>query len=240
MLLQTDTWRASAERVAASPWRGVDVNRENADLMAAVADEGRAAGGRVLVAGMLGPAGDAYDPSVALDAPDANRYHAPQADALAAAGVDLLLCATVPALSEALGLAAAMAGTGLPYVVGFVVRPSGRLLDGTTLDDAVGTIDAAVDPAPLAYLLNCVHPTVADAALRPSSRAAPRVAALLANTSARDPVELDGLEDLETADPEPFASEIAAAARRHELSLLGGCCGTDEGHIAALARAIAA
>ncbi len=132
-----------------------------------------------------------------------------------------------------------MGSTGQPYLVSFVVRPTGRLLDGTPLDDAVAEIDEAVDPVPLAYLLNCVHPRVADAALAASPRAAGRFVGLLANTSARDPDELDGLEELETAEPEPFARELADVGARHSLRLLGGCCGTGDEHIAALARLLA-
>jgi homocysteine S-methyltransferase len=240
MLLQTDTWRATAARIGASAWRETDLNLANAELVQAVAQEGRDAGGRVLVGGLLGPAGDAYDPSVALGHSAARAYHAAQAEALASAGVDVLVCATLPALSEALGLADAMGSTGQPYLVGFVVRPTGRLLDGTALDDAVAEIDEAVDPAPLGYLLNCVHPRVADAALAASPRAAARTVGLLANTSARDPDELDGLEELETAEPEPFVAEIAAVLERRGLHLLGGCCGTSDEHIAALARSLSA
>jgi homocysteine S-methyltransferase len=236
MLLQTDTWRTTAARIAESSFRGNDLNRANAELVLGIAAEGRLAGGTVVVAGLLGPAGDAYAPAEALSVDEARRHHAPQADALAASGVDLLLCATVPALSEAIGLAAAMAATGLPYLVGFVVRPTGRLLDGTALDDAVAAIDERVAPTATAFLLNCVHPRVADAALAACPRATPRVIGLLANTSARDPDELDGLAELETAEPEPFARELADVAARRGLSLVGGCCGTGDEHIAALAR----
>ncbi len=239
MLLQTDTWRATAARTQASSWRGVDLNLASAELVLAVAQEGRDAGGTVLVGGLLGPAGDAYDPAAALAHGEARAYHAVQAEALASAGVDLLLCATVPALSEALGLADAMGATGQPYLVSFVVRPTGRLLDGTQLDEAVAEIDEAVDPAPTAYLLNCVHPRVADAALAASPRAAGRFVGLLANTSPRDPDELDGLEELETAEPEPFARELVDVGARRGLHLLGGCCGTGDEHIAALARLLA-
>jgi homocysteine S-methyltransferase len=236
MLLQTDTWRATAARIEASSWRGADLNLANAELVLSVAQEGRDAGATVLVGGLLGPAGDAYDPTAALAHGAARAYHAAQAEALASAGVDLLLCATVPALPEALGLADAMGSTGQPYLVSFVVRPTGRLLDGTRLDEAVAEIDEAVDPAPTAYLLNCVHPRVADAALAASPRAAGRFVGLLANTSPRDPDELDGLEELETAEPEAFARELVDVGARRRLHLLGGCCGTGDEHIAALAR----
>ena len=70
MLLQTDTWRATGARIDASGWRGIDLNRANAELMSGVADEGRAAGG-LCVGGLLGPAGDGYAPAVALGRDDA-------------------------------------------------------------------------------------------------------------------------------------------------------------------------
>ncbi len=236
MLLQTDTWRATAARVEASVWNGADLNRANADLVQEIAREGRVSGGTVLVGGLLGPAGDAYVPAEALAVEAARRYHAPQADGLADSPVDLLVCATLPALSEAIGLAQAMGATGLPYLVGFVVRPTGKLLDGTSLADAVAAIDDYTDPPPTAYILNCVHPRVADAALGASPGVADRVVGLLANTSARDPDELDGLVALETAEPGPFAREVVGVGRSHDLTLLGGCCGTDDRHIAEIAR----
>ncbi len=239
MLVQTDTWRATGARTEASAWRGTDLNRANAELMRMVADEGRSGGGRVIVGGLLGPAGDAYLPGDALSRDDARRYHAAQAEALAAAGVDLLLCATLPALSEAMGLAAALGSTGLPYLVGFVVRPTGRLLDGTPLDGAIIAIDEGVDPAPSGYFLNCVHPLVAADALAASPAGRERVIGLLANTSARDPDELDGLDELEVADPGPFGAEVVAVGRQYGLGLLGGCCGTGDAHITAIAQLLA-
>lgn len=239
MLLQTDTWRATGARIQASAWRGTDLNRANVELVQEVALEGRAASTIVVVGGLLGPAGDAYVPGEALAHEEARRYHDAQAEALATAGVDLLLCATMPALSEALGIAGAMGATGLPFVIGFVVRPTGRLLDGTPLADAIVAIDDAVDPPPTAYLLNCVHPRVADAALAAAPLGAARLVGLLANTSARDPDELDGLVELETAEPESFAREIVDVAERKGLTLLGGCCGTGDEHIAAIAQLLA-
>lgn len=236
MLLQTDTWRATAARIEASAWRGADLNGANAELVHEIAREAQASGNTVIVGGLLGPAGDAYLPAEALSAEAALRYHAPQADGLAASRVDLLVCATLPASSEAVGLARAMGATGLPYLIGFVVRSTGRLLDGTPLADAVALIDDGTDPAPSGYILNCVHPRVADAALAASPSTVGRVIGLLANTSSRDPAELDGLVDLETAEPGPFAREVVKVGEQHGLSLLGGCCGTDDAHIAEIAR----
>ena len=44
------------------------------------------------------------------------------------------------------------------------------------------------------------------------------------------------LEELAGEDPAVFASGMCALRRQFGLRVLGGCCGTDGGHIAALAR----
>jgi len=126
--------------------------------------------------------------------------------------------------------------------VSFIVRPSGRLLDGTPLDHAISRIDDQVAPRPLGYLVNCVHSSAMESALSaPLGRRAldsGRLLGLQANTSSRGPEELDGSEELIGEDPEVFASEMCALRTLFGLRLLGGCCGTDGRHIAALARGL--
>ena len=130
---------------------------------------------------------------------------------LAEAGVDFLLAATLPALSEATGLAMALAATGKPYIVSFVVRREGTLLDGTPLKEAFAAIDAAVNPRPLAYLVNCTHASIFRAALlhevNSSSLVRERVVGLLANTAALNPEELDNSAGLVEEDPEAYSAD---------------------------------
>jgi homocysteine S-methyltransferase len=148
----------------------------------------------------------------------------------------------MPEIHEALGMAEALASTGCPYLVSFIVRPSGGLLDGTPLDDAVSRIDDQVVPRPLGYLVNCVHSSALESALNapPGRRAldSGRLLGLQANTSSKSPEELEGSEELVGEDPEVFASGMCALRKQFGLHVLGGCCGTDGGHIAALARGL--
>ncbi len=67
---------------------------------------------------------------------------------------------TLPAFSEAYGIAAAVAKTNLPYILSFVIRGSGALLDGTPLHQAIEEIDATLVRPPTGYAVNCVHPTI--------------------------------------------------------------------------------
>lgn len=240
MIVGTPTWRANPERAEAAGGRSVEeLNREGAWFLRAIQGEYGRYAERVFIAGMLGPRGDAYRAGEALSAPEAVAFHAPQARALAEGGADFLLAATLPACSEALGMARAMGQVGLPYVLSFVLRPDGTLLDGTPLGTAVAEIDDAVMPPPAFYLANCVHPETFRHALRAAIRQAPgvqhRLIGLQANTSEQPPETLDNLPGLDAMEPETFAAAMVEVRREFGTRILGGCCGTDDRHIAALA-----
>lgn len=226
----TDTWRAGAERIAASPFRGRSVNRDNVEFLRAVAD---ASGGEIFIAGMSGPRGDGYQPATAPSRIDAREAHRPQIEELAASAVDVLFAATLPALDEALGIGDVMAASGVPWIVSFVVRPDATLLDGTPLGDAIRALDA-ITPQPLGVSINCVHPSVAASAFeRLEPELAARIIAFQGNTSALSPEELDGSEELVGDDAAQFAAAMIPVARA--VPLVGGCCGTDASHLGAVA-----
>jgi len=86
--------------------------------------------------------GDAYRPEEALTESDAADFHKPQAAMLAESGVDYLMAATLPAVSEARGMAKTFSDLKIPYVISFVIRPDGTLLDGTPLHRAIDQIDS--------------------------------------------------------------------------------------------------
>lgn len=242
LLSLAPTWRASPDRVAASAFAGRDLNGEAVRFLQQIRSRSGEYEARVYIGGLMGCRGDAYKPHEALSREAARTFHAVQAGALSGAGADYLMASTMPEIQEATGIADALASTGCPYLVSFIVRPSGRLLDGTALDDAMSHIDDQVVPRPLGYLVNCVHSSVMESALTaPLGRRAlksGRLLGLQANTSFMSPEELEGSEVLVGEDPEVFASEMCALRTRFGLRLLGGCCGTDGGHIAALARGL--
>ena len=243
LLVSTPTWRAGRERIAAAGLAGRDLNAANFRFLDGLRQEYGTYGRNVLIAGLMSCRGDAYRPGEALSAGEAEVFHRWQADRLAAAGVDLLLAATLPALSEAIGLARALGATGLPYLVSFVVRPEGTLLDGTPLGEAISTIDASATPAPLAYLVNCSHASVFRSAFHHPGNSSPvvrqRLIGLLANTAPLSPEELDNSTELVEEEPERFGANVAALFDAPGMRILGGCCGTDERHIEALARCLA-
>lgn len=240
LLLSTPTWRAGRERIQAAGLAGRDLNGDNARFLAEVRDSYGDYGRNVVICGLMSCRGDAYRPAEAMSPDAAAVFHTWQAEALAMSGVDFLLAATLPALSEAIGLARAQAATGMPYLISFVVRPSGTLLDGTPLGEAIATIDDSVTPPPLAYLVNCTHASFFRSALRQecnsTKRVRERVIGLLANTAPLSPEELDASTELVEESPETFGRDVAALHGELGMKLLGGCCGTDERHIECLAR----
>jgi homocysteine S-methyltransferase len=235
MLCFSPTWRANPERLGRAGLP-LDVNRDGVLFLRQIVAEYDG----ILLGGLMGCRGDAYRPSQALGADEAARFHRAQAQALADAGCDFLFASTLPAASEAAGIASAMARTGAPYMLSFLIDARGELLDGTPLPEAIAQIDSAVSPAPLGYLANCVHPSIMARALEHCDAASRgRILGLQANTSAKSPEELEGSEHLETEDPERFAECMVNLHRRFGLRILGGCCGTDARHIHSLAERLA-
>jgi len=244
LLLSPPTWRASRERIAKAGYETKDVNGDNFRFF----DEMRKSYGnyadKIVICGLLSCRGDAYNQAEALSADDARAFHAWQAGKLAEAGVDFLLAATLPALSEAVGLATALAATGMPYIISFIFRAEGTLLDGTPLKDAISRIDTDVDPKPLAYMSNCTHASIFRNgimhATNSSSTVRKRVIGLLANTAALEPKELDDSKELVEEDPQVFGQTVAGLQGELGMKILGGCCGTDGRHIDCLAQRLAA
>jgi homocysteine S-methyltransferase len=148
IIISTPTWRANRERIDSAGYTGNDVNADNFLFLNTLRQSYGEYAANILICGLMSCYGDAYEPAEALSISEARDFHTWQAERLADAGVDFLLAATLPACSEAIGLAQALAATGKPYMISFVVRPEGTLLDGTPLKDAIETIDESASPRP--------------------------------------------------------------------------------------------
>lgn len=239
MLAVTDTWRANAERMARSPWASHPVNEDHVQFLQGLRRELGATSSSVLIGGQLGPRGDAYRPGEAPTREEAMRFHRPQIDALASAGAEFIWASTLPATDEAAGIADAAGGTGLPYVLSFVIRPDGTVLDGTPLGRAIDAIDRSVATPPAGYAVNCVHPTVALLGFGHLDRhQRTRVIGFQANASQLTPEELDGLASLDIGEPPRLADQVREVAVTYDVPFLGGCCGTDATYLTCLAERI--
>jgi homocysteine S-methyltransferase len=235
MIVNASTWRASKERIDRSVFAGKPVNQDNVTFSREIAASASTADTPLYVAGVMACRADAYRPDLALGVDEAVSFHEFQVAALTEAGPDYLVAATLPALSEARGIARCLEESGLPYMLSFVVRGSGTLLDGTPLRRALDTIDSERARAPEGYMINCVHPSVLEQCLDVAgAEVAGRILGLRANTATLSPEELSDTDELITTPPEELARCMRAVQGRG-LRVLGGCCGTDSRHIDAIA-----
>jgi homocysteine S-methyltransferase len=233
--MATATWRANEERIRASIFSDRTVNEDNVRFLNRIRASYAGSGIFVLIRGDIGPRGDAYKPEEALDAKSAQSFHSYQIDRLASCDIDYLQASTVPALSEATGIALAMAETGLPYALSFVVNRSGCLLDGTKLSDAMQSIDDAVGNNSARYAINCVHPEILHQALDKNPDAEGRIISFSGNTANLSPEELNGREDLVSQEPAAFARVNKRLLDAHDIPIVGACCGSGPNHIREIA-----
>lgn len=241
-VLESPTWRAGLDWGRRLGYDARTMARFNADgvrLMHELRDvwAGRI-GGAIVVSGCVGPRGDGYQPGEAMDADDARRAHAPQVAALAAAGVDQITAVTMTTSAEAIGVARAAADTGRPCAISFTVETDGRLPSGETLPEAIARTDAGSGAAPAYYMLNCAHPAHFDGVLAAGGAWTERVRGLRANASTRSHAELDAMTTLDDGDPADLGERYRRLrAPLPRLNVLGGCCGTDHRHVAAICAA---
>lgn len=235
--LETPTWRASADWGDRLGYSAADLRRVNRDSVTLLQrlreDAGDISGSEVLVSGCLGPRGDGYVAGEAVDPDAAAAYHSAQIEAFAEAGADLVTVLTLTGTGEAVGIVRAARAAGLPVAVSFTVEQDGRLPDGTTLAAAITEVDAAGGPD--YYLVNCAHPTHIAPGLAEPGPWRSRIVGLRANASALSHEELDAATELDEGDPVELATaQEALRPQLPELALIGGCCGTDARHVAAM------
>ena len=94
-------------------------------------------------------------------------------------------------------------------------------------------------------MVNCAHPThfasVLETGLETGEPWVERVQAIRANSSTMSHAELDVAEELDRGDVQGLAGHYADLQRTlPKLRVVGGCCGTDHEHIAAIADALTA
>jgi S-methylmethionine-dependent homocysteine/selenocysteine methylase len=239
LVLETLTWRASSDWGRQLGYDDARLRAANERAVSFLLDlrEGDA-GSPVVLSGCIGPRGDAYSDLGTGDFDAAERYHRPQVEALAGAGVDQVSALTLTNTAEAIGVARAASAVGVPVVISFTVETDGALPTGMALRDAIGEVDRETDAAPAYYMINCAHPDHFGDALTDSDPALTRIRGVRANASRMSHAELDESEVLDDGDPRELGSQLADLhSRLPHVSVLGGCCGTDHRHIAAIASA---
>jgi S-methylmethionine-dependent homocysteine/selenocysteine methylase len=81
-------------------------------------------------------------------------------------------------------------------------------------------------------MINCARPAHFVSRLKDAGPWAKRIRGMRANASKLSHKELDESETLDDGDPAEVASDYVAVRRlQGQISVLGGCCGTDQRHI---------
>src|SRR5438105_2095514 len=230
-ILETNTF--GANRIKLGSFGLADKLR---DINAAgVALARRAARGQAYVAGSIGPLGIRIEPWGKTGVDEAREFFREQAQALAGAGVDLFILETFRDLNEmCAAIDAVRLVSDLPVVAQMTTEEDGNTLDGTPperfapeLEKHGATIigvNCAVGPAPM---LETIERMEAVTRLR-----------LSAQPNAGKPRDVEG-RNIYLCSPEYMAS-YARRFIRHNVRVVGGCCGTTPEHIRQIKAAVRA
>ncbi|MBA2956266.1 homocysteine S-methyltransferase [Nocardioides sp. MAH-18] len=234
LTLESPTWRANPDWGARLGYDHAaldEANRAAIEFLHGVRDSyGDLLDVRII--GAIGPRGDGYVAGNEVDPDEAADYHRLQVEAFAAAGADVVAAYTITSAHEGLGISRAARWAGIPVLVGFTVETDGRLPDGTPLRDAVALVEAQEPPD--GFVVNCAHPTHIAPALDGGAWQH-RIVQVNPNASTLSHAELDDAEKLDTGDLGLLARSYDALRERlPNLTIIGGCCGTDARHVAAL------
>jgi 5-methyltetrahydrofolate--homocysteine methyltransferase len=230
----------AAERVVA------DINLASASIARKAADDFAAQDGRPrFVAGAIGPTNKTLSLSPNVEDPGFREIsfdflaevYLEQAAALVEGGADFVLVETVfdtlnaKAAIYAVRQLEQQIGREVPIMLSMTLTDlSGRNLSGHTVEAFWYSVRHA---RPLTIGLNC---SFGAEQLRPHVQQLSQVAdtLLLAYPNAGLPNELGEYDEL----PETTASLLREWADAGRVNILGGCCGSTPGHIAAIARTV--
>lgn len=242
MMIMTPTRRVNVESVKKSGYPEKDMIRDSCALLKRIKESYGKYARKILVGGLLGCRGDAYSGEKVMDAPESYAFHKIQAAQFREEIPDFLFAGIMPEINEALGMAEALAETQLPYIISFMLRKNGCLLNGTPLCDAIAAIDAAVSPKPVCYMANCIHPAnLVEALKNEKNRRSPhleRFKGIQANASCLDPEELNNCSGIFRDDFDAMIDDMLFLKTHFGFKILGGCCGTNDLFIDKLAQTI--
>jgi homocysteine S-methyltransferase len=241
VVLDTPTWRANpdwGDRLGYSTSALADVDRRAVALLEEL--RGTVEGvPHVIISGCIGPRGDGYRVDNQMTAEEAQRYHEPQVATFADTAADLVSALTLTYADEAVGVARAAHGAGIPSVISFTVETDGRLPSGQSLKEAIEEVDAQTQGSIAYFMINCAHPTHFAHVLEEDGDWRGRIRGLRANASEKSHAELDEAEELDSGDPAALARHYRELQTRlPSLTVVGGCCGTNHRHVAEICAAV--
>lgn len=241
MVLESPTWRASTDWGARLGYNGSQlrrINQQSIELLAGLRADWEAPGTPLVLSGAIGPRGDGYKAGRAT-ADEAEDYHSAQIAAFTDSAADLITAYTMNSIAEAIGIARAARRMQMPAAISFTLETDGRLATGESLREAIESVDESADGWPAYYMINCAHPVHFAPALQEDAAWTRRILGIKANASQQSHAELDEATQLDDGDPADLGQRYRTLVRQYPaLRILGGCCGTDHRHVAAICDAV--
>ncbi|MGA9670787.1 MAG: bifunctional homocysteine S-methyltransferase/methylenetetrahydrofolate reductase [Terracidiphilus sp.] len=238
-ILETNTFGANRFRLARHGLAGkvAEINAAGVKLARQAVEHLKdKQAGEAWVAGSVGPLGVRLEPLGKTGLDEARAAFSEQIGALAAAGVDLLILETMPALNEAHEALEAARETApeLPVLVMVTVDDESNCLDGSSPAQAAALL---TEWGAEAIGVNCsTGPATVLTAIE-AMRAATTLP-LAAMPNAGMPRAVEG-RNIYLCSPEYMAS-FARKAIAAGAQFVGGCCGTTPNHIRAMRSAMRA
>src|SRR6266481_4987426 len=214
-----------------------ELNKKAAELARAAADEFHSAAKPRFVAGSMGPTTKAITVTGGVTFAGLRRNYYVQAKGLVEGGADLLLVETcqdtrnIKAALLAIERLSREIGSQIPAIVSVTIEPMGTMLAGQTVEAMWASLRHA---KPLAFGMNCATgPEFMTDHIRTLSSMTGEFVSCYPNAGLPD----EEGKYLET--PTSLAAQLEKFVDHGWLNLVGGCCGTTEKHIAAIAQMVA-
>ncbi|MDQ3004393.1 MAG: homocysteine S-methyltransferase family protein, partial [Chloroflexota bacterium] len=242
-VLETDTFRSN--RITMAEYglqdRVIEINQTAASLARRLADEFSSLQSPKFVAGSIGPSGklpSANDPELSnVSFDDLAETFREQAVGLIQGGVDVLLIETSQDILE---VKAAITGIHkafdetqvyLPIQAQVTLDTTGRMLLGTDINASLAILEGmGID----VIGLNCsTGPEHMREPIRVLGENSTLPVSCIPNAGL--PLNVDG-QAVYPLEPEPFANDLYEFVTKHNISVVGGCCGTTPEHLRLLIR----
>ncbi len=241
-ILESATWRANpdwAVQMGHDAQSLDNLNRAAIDMLRDIRNEFETADTPMVISGCVGPRGDGYNPETMMAAVEAQSYHSQQIESFRKSDADMISAITMTYPEEAIGVTRASLSAGLPVAISFTVETDGRLPSGHTLREAIEMTDAATGNGPAYYMINCAHPTHFEDVLKEGGAWLERIRGLRTNASCKSHAELDEATELDAGNPRELGEQHLTLKRYlPNLTVVGGCCGTDHSHVEEICKAL--
>jgi len=213
-----------------------ELNKRAAELARQAADECSTPYKPRFVAGSMGPTTKAITVTGGVTFEELRQAYYTQAKGLVEGGVDLLLVETsqdtrnIKAAILAIQKLSREIGSEVPFVVSVTIEPMGSMLAGQTVEAMWASLRHA---HPLAFGMNCATgPEFMTDHIRTLSNLTGEFVSCYPNAGLPD----EEGKYLET--PTTLAAQLEKFVNHGWLNLVGGCCGTNEKHIRAIAQMV--